>query len=274
MFTVVPQLFFSSLAVLFCVTLIVGLSLPLVLRKIRVATTAVSAAVTLHPLSSLDVDGGGGNRTRASRFRRTKQQHRQRSQQSQQQRQVSTAALGSWNLYLIYLAIPDIILNLYLLFLYGSITNQKLYKGFSTFNLVCNIDAEDEIDWENPFGPAFVLGCSTSSMYLNTIIAYEILLLLKDCHNRKRRSPPAFTRVTLQALLVYSWSITVFVIRFFISREFNNKASIPIFFMISAGIPIMVLMTICFIIWYRVYMPSIGGRMKELTNFFARIVLL
>jgi len=114
-------------------------------------------------------------------------------------------------------------------------------------------------------------------MYLNCVVSYEIYCLLKDSYHRRRWKPPPLRKVTLQALAVYSWSGIVFIIRIFngrYSERMNKNISTLFFFIISAGIPVLFLMTICFIIWYRTYMPSIGGRMKELTVFFARIILV
>ena len=112
-------------------------------------------------------------------------------------------------------------------------------------------------------------------MYLNLIVAYELFGFLKDSHNRKRRTPPTFARVSMQALAVYALSGVVFILRYLDnSNNFNEEGTITFFFMVSAGIPILLLSMICFIIWYRNYMPSLGGRMRELALFFARIVLV
>jgi hypothetical protein len=63
---------------------------------------------------------------------------------------------SGYNLYLIYLAIPDMILNIYLLGMYSSYTNQKYNHNFS--GLIIR-------DWTvESFEGAFVVACSTANL--------------------------------------------------------------------------------------------------------------
>ena len=157
--------------------------------------------------------------------------------------------------------------------LYGSIANQNQHSALTGFGLII-----DQTNWSpnyDSFEPSFAYFCSSANMYLNLIVAYELFGFLKDSHNRKRRTPPTFARVSTQALAVYVLSGVVFILRYLDnSNNFNEEETIAFFFMVSAGIPTLLLSMICFIIWYCNYMPSLGGRMRELAFFFARIVLV
>ena len=157
--------------------------------------------------------------------------------------------------------------------LYGSIANQNQHSALTGFGLI--VDPKGFSPTYDSFEPSFAYFCSSANMYLNLIVAYELFGFLRDSHNRKRRNPPTFARVSMQALAVYALSGVVFILRYLDnSNNFNEEETITFFFMVSAGIPTLLLSMICFIIWYRNYMPSIGGRMRELALFFARIVLV
>jgi hypothetical protein len=59
-------------------------------------------------------------------------------------------SFSGYNLYLVYLAIPDMILNIFLLWMYGSFVNQKYNPIFSIII----------VDWTNdPLEGAFVIAC-------------------------------------------------------------------------------------------------------------------
>ena len=150
--------------------------------------------------------------------------------------------------------------------------------GSSGYGLVAGEFFDPELRLWNPFEPAFVLACSTANMCMNVVVASEMYFLLRDSHGRKRRDPPSERRVAIQAMAVFIWSVVVFSMRFCIQTQLSEKITANFFtcffFMISAGIPILVLGFICFLIWHREYMPSIGGRMRELSLFYGRIVFI
>ena len=63
---------------------------------------------------------------------------------------------SGYNLYLGYLAIPDVILNIFLLGMYSSYVDQKYNPIFSG---VITVDESN-----NPFSGAFVVACSTANL--------------------------------------------------------------------------------------------------------------
>merc|ERR1711957_267476 len=75
---------------------------------------------------------------------------------------------SSYNLYIVYLAIPDLCLNLYLLFMYCNYANQNFYPNF----LGCLIqdDARNITDIGYSFEGALIISCSTANLFLNCLV--------------------------------------------------------------------------------------------------------
>ena len=57
------------------------------------------------------------------------------------------------------------------------------------------------------------------SKYLNCVVSYEVLILLRNSYNTTRCDPPSLVKVTLQAALVYSVAILVFITYYVIGRK-------------------------------------------------------
>merc|ERR1712161_55332 len=70
----------------------------------------------------------------------------------------------------------------------------------------------------NAFEPAFILACSTANLYLNCVVSYEMLLLLRNNNQLITHNPPSLLRVSSQAMSVYLFSIIVFIIHYFVGR--------------------------------------------------------
>ena len=178
---------------------------------------------------------------------------------------------GAYNAYLVYLAIPDLILNLFVVGMYGSYVNQKFTPGFSSY-IVNSIFYERK----TAFDMALILACSAANLYLNAIISYEVFTLLKNSHRRLRTPPPTFKRVGIQAAIVYGWAICIFFIRYFTEdvKKIPEWMEVTLYFMISAGIPILYLCYVCIAIWRRKLLPSMKGPLRVLALYFFRIIVV
>ena len=55
----------------------------------------------------------------------------------------------------------------------------------------------DDDGRENVISPAFILACSTANLYLNCVVAYEMLVLLRNNNQVVIHNPPSLLRVTL-----------------------------------------------------------------------------
>ena len=124
---------------------------------------------------------------------------------------------------------------------------------------------------------------STANLYLNSIIAYEIFILLRNNKQAVRHKPPSLRSVTLKAMVVYIFSIVVFAINKYLMTkavlqkyiEFEDKKSDQISLsilicniLVTYVIPIGFFFYVSIIIKIRNYLPSISGRERELVSIF------
>ena len=124
---------------------------------------------------------------------------------------------------------------------------------------------------------------STANLYLNSIIAYEIFILLRNNKQVVRHKPPSLRNVTLKAMVVYMFSIVVFAINMtlehvadeqkYIEYDFGKgiQASLSILLcniLVTYVIPIGFFFYVSIIIKIRNYLPSISGRERELVSIF------
>jgi hypothetical protein len=85
---------------------------------------------------------------------------------------VSQQDYSCYNLYLVYLAVPDIFLNIFILALYGRYVDQKWNPSFGGYIV-------DSVLWETrkPLDSSFILACSAANTY-HAIFAFEVYTLL------------------------------------------------------------------------------------------------
>jgi hypothetical protein len=143
--TVYPQIAVSTIAVIFCMVIITAMFIPLwlYLRENCESTNNNNTTTTTNTRTDLNRSTNANLSTGSTRSRTT-------------QRPTIKPVYSGYNLYLIYLAIPDMILNILLLGMCISYTSQK-YKP--TFSGVIIVDKSN-----NPFEGAFVLACSTANL--------------------------------------------------------------------------------------------------------------
>ena len=148
--------------------------------------------------------------------------------------------------------------------MYSSYVNQQ-YNPY--FNGV--IIHSDGFDYEG----ACIVASSTFNLYYNSVIAYEVLILLRNSYNVKKCDPPSFRRVTFQAIAVYVFSVCVGAIHYKIIHDSTSNTGIKLsnlaFSLVVTWIcPTLFLLFVTVIIWYRKYMPSATGKLRELVSKF------
>ena len=167
---------------------------------------------------------------------------------------------SSYNLYLVFLCIPDLIYNIFTMV----VVMQKEYDGW--------IPASD----------ALITVCATINMYMNCIIAHEVMVLLRRTKNIQRYTPPTYKKASLQFLVVTIYAITLGLLWFFLIHSdsfFGTKEddsenalsssssrdavaipwrqySIPIFYVLIVAIPLVYLVYVCFTIWKQELFPK------------------
>ena len=119
-----------------------------------------------------------------------------------------------------------------------------------------------------------IVNINTANIWMNAVVAYEVFDLLKKSHQGERVKPPTIKKATIQGMTVYLYALIIFLAHFFLDGKIDMTIAAPIYFMISAGFPIVYLCCICTIIWYRGLVPSLGGRLREISLYFFRIIVV
>lgn len=194
-----------------------------------------------------------------------------------------------YNLYLVYLAIPDLIYSLYVVVLYGSYIDQEFNPEFyDAFIFPGGVKTSYSHGWV--FNEFYAL----SNLYINAIISYQVFILLRNSHQMRISNPPSLLKVTMQAAAVYFFAIIVWIVYYFIisaaskarekgdyERAANISSAIGMFviFLYLLLLPAFgVVVYVCIIIWRRGYMPSMNGisvrdkALRKLVWYFFRII--
>jgi hypothetical protein len=184
---------------------------------------------------------------------------------------------NSFNVYLIYLMIPDILFSL--LCAVTCLLNAINGEFWSTW--MCN--------FQNLY---CVFGISANA-WLNAVITFQLHTMLRFGNRRRRYTSPTRKTVTVHALSVYlfaaflgTWGSIDAPWWPFHSGPLSGLACLPIqtdrrstiffwscFFPFFAGIPILYVAYVCFDIWKRNLLPPMGRR-RHLTIYFGRLILV
>ena len=217
--------------------------------------------------------GNPSTLTKRQRQQQQQQQHNNNNQSSSSQHQQTE--YSSYNLYLVFLSLPDFILNVY----FGYKYVQYASGNYDTYHMtaphiIANVEDQVVVLRES----TIVRSCACANLYLNAIVAYEVLTLLTDSYQRKHHTPPSIKRVTLQASLVYVITIIISLGHFYgckklLSDDDNLEyvlGSLILELVISLvfvfGIPLAYLIYVCIVIWRKKLMPDVEGRLKELVR--------
>jgi len=191
-----------------------------------------------------------------------------------------------------YLAIPDLLMNLYLLGMYGSYANQKFNPGLCGFIIgggsECIVSDGDDIRIIS-----ILSGYWTANFYLNAFVAYEVLTLLRNSRQVRRSNPPSISKVTLQAAAVVSFAILVSITYYFTcsaalkaenNGDYERSSNLDLVRIIMLNVVVLCLLpigfftSVCITIWRHGLMPSISGTslrdkaLRELAWYFFRII--
>ena len=250
-----PQIVFSTIACICCTILIIALLIPLVkhLQPPTRATpqrTSPATATTTGTITSAPSTTTSHN-----------------------------SDYSSYNLYLIYLGIPDLILNAYLVVMYSSYALG--YYNPRWYSWIIFGDRHSTLFNGLRFEDALIGSCSTANLYLNTIVSYEVYVLLRNNHQVIRHKPQSFRRISISAGCVYLLSIVVFCADYFgfsgaqveahLSGDFTKKHNLFVAYLLFTILVSFIVPIGCFfLIWgtiiYRKYIPSITGRLKEVVR--------
>jgi len=186
---------------------------------------------------------------------------------------------STYNLYLVFLSIPDCIYNCFLVYLFARFekyTEKSEPTPNGEFPLIAH-----------PFDLALFSACAAASLYTNAIIAYEILKLLRNSKKRKRSKAPTMRMATKQAACSYLIGVTVYLVDdragdFFKGDTLPQWAKhwivYPIYFVVAIFAPMLYLLWVCFRIYWEKLVGDVrskaGKRLTVLVRYFSRIIIV
>ncbi len=177
---------------------------------------------------------------------------------------------STYNLYLVFLAIPDLIYNLFLVYLFAT------YEQWLAYIVPGNVPWID-----HPFDLALFATCAAANLYMNAIIAMEILKLLRNSKRRKRSKAPSLKKASFQALATYTVGATIFTVDYFgdgIAEVLPNSVIACFYFPLTIGIPIAILLWVCLRIYWEKLIGDVrtkaGKRLTILIRYFTRIIVV
>ncbi|OEU06533.1 hypothetical protein FRACYDRAFT_254554 [Fragilariopsis cylindrus CCMP1102] len=263
--TVYPQIIVSSMAVICCLIIILGLLIPFIVgientkntSRWKKKTDCTGASTVIRSTTAARRASTGGASNKNSR---------------------TAVIYNPYNMYLCSLAVPDLILNTYLLGMYISFANQKYNPRYSKGNIVWNEIAPPAAFAS--FEGAFVVACSTANLYMNVIISFEMFILLKSNHDIQRYAPPKLRKVVFQSISVYVFAIIIFVTHYFICRAVSEgkilflKTNTVWSLIVTYILPIGFFAGVCFLIWYRSYIKATNRKLRQCVLYFFRIIVV
>jgi hypothetical protein len=180
---------------------------------------------------------------------------------------------STYNLYLAYLSIPDLIFNAF--FLYLVVTHTTLNPDYDD-------DETNEVDFPRMFDHNFdyriTTMCIAANMYLNSFLTCEIYWLLKKSNVGKRYNPPSIARVTKQAMISYFLGIMLFAFNYVRIWIASEMLTYVLELVVVIGIPLLILIGVCWLIyWQGLFLSTKSmyeGRLRVLTLYMARIVFV
>lgn len=168
-----------------------------------------------------------------------------------------------WNLYLVFLAIPDAWCNLMII-----IRNSLTIPG---------VPVEPEI---HIFFASVEYFYAAANLWLNGVIIAQVYYVLRNSSPTKKIPPPSTKLVIKQSLAIYVFSAGCFMWAYYLyarglidhslTRVVNLWVSTRALLVIP---PLLFCLWVCFDVWYRDLLPK-RGRTRVLSLFFLRVIVV
>ncbi len=153
----------------------------------------------------------------------------------------------SYNIYLVFLAIPDLAYNLFML----GIVTEEFLNGWI------------------PVNDALITISATTNQYMNAIIAREVLILLRNTKDCKQYVLPSFQKAGIQFAGVTAFATVLGVLWLYILHYSSTTSairaitaipvesfSITAFYLLVVILPGIYLIWVCFEIWHKELLPK------------------
>jgi len=218
---------------------------------------------------------------------------------------------STYNLYLVYLAIPDLLANAFVVYLILSSHTHNTFDPLAITTATNSNDNDNHNDhshtheedpesvlwmFDHPLDHNIYAFCVTANLYTNAFLTLEIYRLLSDCQKRKRHDNPTVGRTTKKALIAYGLGLFIFLLEYGASdylyvvggqegdsttTTITNIGTFVIYqvfsFVYVVLVPLSILVIVCWKIHQKGLVQSTGsmyeGRLRVLVVYFARIVI-
>jgi len=201
---------------------------------------------------------------------------------------------STYNLYLVYLALADLVYCLFQIALYGTTINQTFRSRFYPAVVVAPpLNNDDLLNVELTIACSYIC----TNFYINAVICYEVLVLLRASRRAQRITQPSLTKVHLQvgaAFIIGTIAgVCIYFLQHAILKAEKNGDNLEksqmleitslifvILIALMSGLPILYTFYVTFLIWLRGYIPSVNGAtasdraMRELAIYFRRIIMV
>jgi len=195
-----------------------------------------------------------------------------------------------YNLYLVYLAVVDLLFSLARLTVFGGMANQEYNPSYYAAAVVPTNPRLTNLN------PLILCAYVLANTWINAIICYQVLVLLRSLQSTRRVQPPTLKKVNLQAGSICLFSVLAgyglyllltAVRRAQFAGDFQQaKRFLRMYALGQAlgfGLPFLFVVVVTLLIWWKGYLPSLNGRrsvtslekaMRELAVYFFRIVAI
>ena len=260
--TIYVQLTISAIGLIVTLIIVLSLILPPIVHIFNKKKSSEEGSNGRKRRGRNAVNRQGASNRHGGVARGTTVASRQRQQQLR---------FNAYDLYVVFLAIPDMIFCSWILALYTRYAKGHTTPVLGLLGLVSPTNWAEMIFW----GSAVIGFCTTTNLYLNALIANEIFTLLKNSNERRRCNPPTLRKATFKIVIVYSIAFLYFIIIGSMGHRFrNNKWStffLVFFYTMEIILPTSYLVYVCITIWRQGLMKSLGGQLKALVLFFCGI---
>ena len=205
------------------------------------------------------------------------------------------SSYSTYNLYLVYLAFVDLVFVLLTLSAQMMALNQNYNPNFySSRAVIVFMDPPppafetDNVGGKQPSLSLYLdASYAAANMWINTIIVYELFILLRATHSAQRINQPSLRRVNLQGGGVIFGSILLGLLFYYQSDlmipPWENWWSPLILILtatITSSIPVVYVLGVSIFVKWRGYMPAVNGStpmaraVRGLVFYFLRITFV
>jgi len=178
---------------------------------------------------------------------------------------------STYNLYLVFLSVPDLIYNIFLVWLFVEFDRLTCARGATGMPRI-----------DHPWDLALFVGIAVASLYINATIAFEILKLLRNSKKRKRSKAPSLKKALIQAGCFYMLGLTMGYVDYFggdyLKDNWPKWVIVLFLWNLAVGFPIFYMIYVCIQIWREQLLgergTKAGKRLSVLVWYFARLVFV